>query len=108
MANAKKCDICGGFYDAYNTDYSKNDPNYIQYGFEDDKDEHWDTALHECCPKCMFEILFLIEMIKTHGICDPAIVKKEVIEKYNLPVSEHEMTIYDALIEDMEAENEHN
>jgi hypothetical protein len=108
MANAKKCDICGGFYDAYNDNYYNANPNYITYGFENEYDDHCDVSLYECCPKCMFEIMFLIEMIKTHKICDPAIVKKEVIEKYNLPVSEHEMTIYDALIENMEAENEHN
>lgn len=108
MANAKKCDICGVFYEPYNTGAKADLSNTVSLAYEDCKGQRWTTEMYDCCPECMYEIVFLIEMVKTHGMCDPTIIKDKVVKKYSLPVSKYKTTLYDALKESLEADNEHN
>lgn len=81
MSLAKKCDICGKFYEHYETlvdGYPKNAIVLIVtdqeccYGFEDD------DAI-DCCPDCMKTILYCIDGLK-NGAGDES---KTTLEKDN-------------------------
>ena len=108
MAKAKKCDICGGLYELYNNRTPARYPNYIELNSESFEGRARGVKTYDCCPKCMFEIAFLIEMIKAHGISEPAIIKEEVIEEYNLPDTKCQPTLYDILKENLEVSDGHN
>ena len=57
MANAKKCDICGDYYDrSYCAD------NRIVFTY-DTKDKYVPVTsiAYDCCPKCMMRIKHLID-----------------------------------------------
>lgn len=61
---AKKCDICGAFYESYN---ERNDPcspsgfmlvNVCANG------SYYESGITDCCPKCMAAIMDTIESLK--------------------------------------------
>ena len=53
MANAKKCDRCGKFYDEYNTCRNNKKPNGIQVISLDTNHKYFEYALIDLCPECM-------------------------------------------------------
>ena len=68
MANAKKCDICGKFYDHYGSKNPVNfkvmEPNMIDLGYEDkDGADTWTNQI-DCCPTCMKSIQDHIDNLK--------------------------------------------
>lgn len=64
MANAKKCDICGKFYDFYITNHT--DPRHINgVGFfEIDRKSASAREILDSCPECLYKILEFIESLK--------------------------------------------
>lgn len=64
MAIAKKCDICGSFYENYNMKDSEEKPNgfmLINLGLQRQYIPH---NAKDCCPNCMKSILAHIETLK--------------------------------------------
>lgn len=64
MAIAKKCDICGAYYDSYNEANNLSKPNGYMLLNIDKKRQHWSHGPYDCCPKCMESILSHIEYLK--------------------------------------------
>lgn len=64
MAIAKKCDVCGKFYEPYN---EKNDPKNVN-GFMliniDKERKYYVHNVTDCCPECMDSILNYINKLK--------------------------------------------
>ena len=60
MANAKKCDLCGKFYEHYGSKnpatFKVTEPNILDLGYEDkDGTDVWSNQI-DCCPACMTSI----------------------------------------------------
>lgn len=64
MANAKKCDICGKFYDIYNTTKDCKNHNSFRFANVNEYDVCWNQRLYDCCPTCMEQIKSYIELMK--------------------------------------------
>lgn len=64
MAVAKKCDICGSFYENYNMKDSEKNPNGFMLVNLDDKRKYFVHNAKDCCPNCMASILAYIETLK--------------------------------------------
>ena len=64
MAVAKKCDICGAFYETYNESKDERKPNGFMTLNIDSKQHYWSHEAVDCCPKCMESILNNIEYLK--------------------------------------------
>lgn len=67
MASAKKCDICGALYEAYNHDWIGNKPNgialvSIKYDYA-----YSENTLLDCCPDCMRSIQDFVKSLKKKG-----------------------------------------
>lgn len=66
MALARKCDICGSLYEAYNEipDRETENPNTIRFGNKDmNGGATWDLSV-DCCPECISSIRAHIESLK--------------------------------------------
>lgn len=63
MALARKCDICGVFYEPYNEKRDSENPNTICFGNTDDTTDSWNDPM-DCCPECMSSIKAHIESLK--------------------------------------------
>ena len=61
MAAAKKCDICGTFYDNYNMNNYK--PNCLKLANEHVVNNKY-LKLYDCCPDCMKSIEECIDSLK--------------------------------------------
>lgn len=63
MANAKKCDICGQFYNFYQGVTLKNGKvqNGCKLRFESDSGTGWGTV--DLCPECMTKVHNLLQGI---------------------------------------------
>lgn len=86
MANAKKCDVCGKFYNPYNhyTD-NKKYPNKVHLVREATfNNERWVTKSYDCCPDCMYQIGALIYDLQNPGKDETEFMK----QKFNLPLEE--------------------
>jgi hypothetical protein len=53
MALAKKCDICGGFYEAYNCNDDPDNPSGIMLVNVCKDDTYFSNDVIDCCPGCM-------------------------------------------------------
>lgn len=53
MAIAKKCDICGVYYDSYNEHYNKEKTNGFMFLNIDIHGKYYAGNPTDCCPKCM-------------------------------------------------------
>lgn len=61
---AKKCDLCGSFYDRYNEKENKNKPNGFCYLNLDDLGKFYKGPSIDCCPECMKKIQNFVEGLK--------------------------------------------
>lgn len=64
MAFAKKCDICGMFYDEYGVKRDSKNPNGFMPVNIDHKGDYYNNPCVDCCPKCMATIMETIETLK--------------------------------------------
>lgn len=73
MALAKKCDICGKFYEPYSVKEDK-EPNGVAFIHVNDRNGDWWAAGRgklDCCPECMESILIHIMRLKDKKHIDP-------------------------------------
>ena len=69
MANAFKCDICGGYYDAYNTKQSaKHFSGFIPINV-DSGGRYFTNNPRHICPKCMNATLDLFDKLGRKNTC---------------------------------------
>ena len=67
MADAKKCDICGTYYDRYNTSKAGGVcPNQITFQQETTTSVN-DFKTYDACPNCLKDIADFIESRRNHG-----------------------------------------
>ena len=80
MALAKKCDICGKFYEPYATEYDRQSVNGLAIVFvkEDGGYRTPPDAITDCCPECMKAIIHYIDGLR-NGTGDES--KVNVAEK---------------------------
>lgn len=52
MAEAKKCDVCGSFYERYNTQRNQQSPNYVEL-CQETKNDSITIYAYDTCPACM-------------------------------------------------------
>lgn len=65
MAKAKKCDICGKFYEMYNVRQDSRKPNGFQMlNIDADGRCYFSGPTVDCCPECMASIQNHIESLK--------------------------------------------
>ena len=67
MAKAKKCYVCGKYYDIYNSEAKNEKANGIQFIVKDTYDHIFvlDNIL-DLCPRCMESINEHIKFLKTN------------------------------------------
>lgn len=53
MASAKKCDICGEFYELYNVDSHAEKTNGFMFLNIDSRGKYFTHKAIDCCPNCM-------------------------------------------------------
>lgn len=63
MANAKKCDVCGGFYEPYNEANNSKNPNGFSTMSIDCYGKYWMYKKLDCCPECMSAITEFISSL---------------------------------------------
>lgn len=56
MAIARKCDVCGKFYEEYNTKRDKKNTNGFMFLNLLDNQNYHDHDPYDCCPECMTSI----------------------------------------------------
>lgn len=64
MAKAKKCDICGKFYEMYNVRKDSRKPNGFHMLNIDEDGRYFSGPVVDCCPECMTSIQNHIESLK--------------------------------------------
>lgn len=66
MALARKCDICGRYYEPYNMFFASgsNDVNTVHLGITDEYNEFHSIVELDCCQDCMKIIKNTIDSIK--------------------------------------------
>ena len=68
MAIARKCDICGTYYEPYNIANSKREVesnrNAIAFVSINDNDKYFSSTPMDCCPKCLESIRRHIDDLK--------------------------------------------
>lgn len=70
MAVAKKCDICGKFYELYNVkNDSKNTNGFMFLNINDERKYFAHDAI-DCCSECMRSIRNHIDLLKNGGCSD--------------------------------------
>lgn len=86
MANAKKCDICGRFYNPYNNhSMNKRYPNRVHFVREATFDgSAYVTKAYDCCPDCLYQIGALVYDLRNPGKDETDFMKRE----FNLPLEE--------------------
>ena len=85
MANAKKCDICGKFYEPYSYRYGDKFPNGIRFVRESSTERSVSKVYgYDCCPDCLYQIGALIYDLQNPGKDETEFMK----EKFNLPLEE--------------------
>lgn len=67
MALAKKCDICGKLYEAYNFIKNESKPSGIMLVNVCPDDEYYSGDIIDCCPECMSTIMSAINGLKPAG-----------------------------------------
>lgn len=68
MSLARKCDICGKFYENYgksNIGNLFNEPNTIEFIYAGHSDMRLNR--YDCCPECMAEITRVINILKAEN-----------------------------------------
>lgn len=58
MAKARKCDICGTYYDEYNTSSRDTKPNTLFFVRKDRCGNNETIHSFDCCPKCMDRAIY--------------------------------------------------
>lgn len=61
---AKKCDICGTFYEAYNYKNNAREPSGIMLVNVCLDDDYYTQDVADCCPKCMEAIMNTINHLR--------------------------------------------
>lgn len=61
MALARKCDLCGAYYDFYNV---HSDPNCFTFVNVNDDNEHLDLEYFDLCPNCLEELTNKVKKLK--------------------------------------------
>ena len=64
MAIAKKCDICGDFYEEYNYKQAYDKPNGFMYLNIDARMKYYSGKVTDCCPVCMESIMNHVKSLK--------------------------------------------
>ena len=64
MADARKCDLCGKFYDAYNTKNDSKKVSGLILANVDAKGRYFEHGGIDCCPECMNEIMSVMNKLK--------------------------------------------
>ena len=57
MALARKCDVCGRFYESYNEKKNSENPNGFMFLSIDTTNQYFSYGKTDCCPVCMESIL---------------------------------------------------
>ena len=57
MANAKKCDRCGSYYDEYNIRKNSEKINIVMIINIDSKDDYYSHGPYDLCPVCSDELM---------------------------------------------------
>lgn len=63
MALAKKCDICGRFYETYNSKNNQLKPSGIMFVNVCVDDTFYSGDVTDCCPKCMAAIMNAVDSL---------------------------------------------
>lgn len=63
MALAKKCDICGRFYETYNSKNNQLKPSGIMFVNVCVDDTFYSGDVTDCCPECMATIVEAVESL---------------------------------------------
>lgn len=56
MANARRCDRCGKFYDEYERPTKQGKGNGLMITNVDSKRDYWPKPILDLCPACMDEL----------------------------------------------------
>ena len=56
MSIAKKCDICGKYYESYNTKNNSEKTNGLMFLTIDDRQQYHSHNVIDTCPECMDSI----------------------------------------------------
>lgn len=64
MSLAKKCDICGKLYEAYNFRKNQNKPSGIMLLNVCKDNSYFQSDVIDCCPECMHVITEVIKNLK--------------------------------------------
>ena len=70
MAVAKKCDICGKFYELYNVKNDSKNTNGFMFLNINDERKYYAHDIIDCCPECMRSIRGHIDLLKNGGCSD--------------------------------------
>ena len=58
--DAKKCDVCGAFYEPYNNGRNDNEPNCLRLLKDDENCGLYTLVTYDCCPDCMNKIMVFL------------------------------------------------
>lgn len=61
MSIARKCDICGSYYDLHGIQSGKENTNVIMFLNEDMNGKHYKNDVVKCCSRCMKSIRVYID-----------------------------------------------
>jgi len=67
MAAAKKCDVCGKFYDVYNHKQDPNNPNGIMFVNIDGKGDYYRGTPTDLCPSCLTHVKSFIAQLRLYN-----------------------------------------
>lgn len=67
MSIAKKCDICGNFYEPYNIKNRAEKPNGFRFLNIDNAQKYFSHDITDCCPDCMSKLQAYIKYIKENS-----------------------------------------
>lgn len=68
MAMAKKCDICGKFYETYNIKHNENKTSGLMFLNVDEYRKYFSNTVIDCCPECMKSIKNHIDLLRNGGL----------------------------------------
>lgn len=64
MSIAKKCDVCGKYYESYNTKNKADEPNGIMFVNIDEQQKYYAHKPIDTCPSCIESIRSHLDTIK--------------------------------------------
>lgn len=64
MASAKKCDICGKYYERYHESNNKEKVNGFMFLNIDTYQKYYSHTATDCCPECMTAVKVFIDTLK--------------------------------------------